>query len=162
MAKTNRISNWADPRPVRAHVQQLLDAGLIITQIETLANVPPGTVYRLMAGYKDQQKDQQLARRIHRAKAEAILAIPMNPAVWPPLKRHGTSRLAPREIAALRLVAVGRSNVDIGAKLHLSEHTVKTHIQNARDKLGARNRTHAVVRAIALGVLPLPTLEEAA
>ncbi len=61
--------------------------------------------------------------------------------------------LTPRELDVLRLVAEGLSNREIGARLHLGEATVKTHLLTAFPKLGAKSRTGAVTRARELGLL---------
>lgn len=61
--------------------------------------------------------------------------------------------LTPRELDVLRLVAEGLSNREIGARLHLGEATVKTHLLTAFPKLDAKTRTGAVTRARELGLL---------
>lgn len=61
--------------------------------------------------------------------------------------------LTDREIDVLRLAAGGYGNRDIAAMLHLAEGTVKNHVSNVLFKLGARDRTHAVLRALHLGLL---------
>ena len=50
--------------------------------------------------------------------------------------------------AILRLMADGLSNREIAERVHLSENTVKTHIQEILRKLRARNRVQAAVRAV--------------
>lgn len=57
-------------------------------------------------------------------------------------------RLTERERSILRLVAGGYSNREIGRSLHLSEGTVKNYVSGLLVKLGARDRTHAVLTAI--------------
>jgi len=52
--------------------------------------------------------------------------------------------LTPRELEILELIAAGLSNKEIGARVHVSENTVKTHSSRVFDKLGARRRTQAV------------------
>ncbi|MEJ2353283.1 MAG: LuxR C-terminal-related transcriptional regulator, partial [Anaerolineales bacterium] len=51
-------------------------------------------------------------------------------------------------------IAEGLTNPEIASKLYLSMHTVKVHTRNIYGKLGVHNRTQAVTRARALGVLP--------
>ena len=52
--------------------------------------------------------------------------------------------ITPRELQILEAIAAGLSNKEIGARLHVSENTVKTHSSRVFDKLGARRRTEAV------------------
>ena len=62
--------------------------------------------------------------------------------------------LSDREIEVLQLIAEGLTNPEVGSRLYLSLHTVKVHTRNIYGKLGAHNRTEAVTKARALGVLP--------
>lgn len=61
--------------------------------------------------------------------------------------------LTPRETDVLRLVAAGYSNREIAESLGMTEGSVKNHISNVLSKLGARDRTRAVLRAIEIGYL---------
>ncbi|CAM3455787.1 response regulator transcription factor [Occultella aeris] len=61
--------------------------------------------------------------------------------------------LTARELDVLRLTAAGYSNAEIGAALHLAAGTVKNHLSNVFAKLGVRDRTRAVLRALDLGLL---------
>lgn len=54
------------------------------------------------------------------------------------------ARLTPREHDVLRLMAVGRSNVQIGNELLITRETVKSHVARLHRKLGVANRTEAV------------------
>lgn len=55
-----------------------------------------------------------------------------------------TEALTEREVAILGLLVVGDSNRAIGARLYLTEGTVKNYVSTILDKLGAGNRTQAV------------------
>lgn len=61
--------------------------------------------------------------------------------------------LTERERDVIRLLAEGRSNSEIAAALFLGETTVKTHVSNILQKLGARDRIQAVVWAHTNGIL---------
>ena len=61
--------------------------------------------------------------------------------------------LSNREKEALKLAAAGLTSQDIADRLKLTKRTADFHIENARGKLGAENRTDAVVRAIVLGLI---------
>ncbi|MGW4523559.1 response regulator [Amycolatopsis sp. NPDC004378] len=58
-----------------------------------------------------------------------------------------SANLTEREREVLRLMAAGLSNVEIAGELYLGIQTVKTHVGNVLAKLGARDRTQAVIRA---------------
>jgi DNA-binding NarL/FixJ family response regulator len=72
------------------------------------------------------------------------------------IAEHATDdALTPREADVLRLVAKGNSNKAIGARLSLTEETVKSHIRSILAKLGANDRTHAVAIALKRGIIEL-------
>jgi len=58
-----------------------------------------------------------------------------------------------REVAILRLLAGGYSNKEIARTVHLSEGTVKNYVSEILDKLGTRDRTRAVLKAITLRII---------
>lgn len=74
----------------------------------------------------------------------------------PPADLEGpVEPLTPREVEVLQLLSQGLSNKLIGARLGISEHTAKFHVNAISGKLGAQGRTDAVVRAARLGLLLL-------
>jgi DNA-binding NarL/FixJ family response regulator len=60
-----------------------------------------------------------------------------------------------REIQVLELASTGKTNRLIGSQLSISEETVKMHMKSVLAKLGARDRTHAVVVALQRGIIEL-------
>jgi len=73
---------------------------------------------------------------------------------------HGSQRpgaaasdITPREREILSLLARGLSNVAIGQRLYISSATVKFHVGNLMQKLGARRRAEAVYAASKLGLI---------
>lgn len=65
----------------------------------------------------------------------------------------GEAALTPRELDVLRLMRDGHRNKQIADELGIAETTVNFHIKNLVGKLGANDRTHAVMIAIRRGVL---------
>lgn len=61
--------------------------------------------------------------------------------------------LSERELEVLTLLARGKANKEIARALGIAEGTVKTHTNNIYRKLDVRNRTEALVRARALGLI---------
>lgn len=61
--------------------------------------------------------------------------------------------LTRQQLRVLELIPRGLSNRDIGAELHISEHTVKTHVTQILRKLHARDRAHAAVIALREGLV---------
>jgi DNA-binding NarL/FixJ family response regulator len=64
-----------------------------------------------------------------------------------------TERLKPQEIAVLSLAARGMKNREISRRLKVTETAVKTFLNGARKKLGARDRSEAVLIGIRSGVI---------
>ncbi|MGL5858209.1 MAG: response regulator [Angustibacter sp.] len=63
--------------------------------------------------------------------------------------------LTDRETQILQLVATGMSNAEMAGHLVVSVETVRTHVSRVLAKLGARDRTQAVVIAYRTGLVPL-------
>ncbi len=63
--------------------------------------------------------------------------------------------LTSREAEVLQLIADGRTNDDIAEALGLSVKAIQAHLTNLYSKLGARNRTEAVVQAARRGLVVL-------
>lgn len=61
--------------------------------------------------------------------------------------------LTSRETEILRLMAGGHSNKEIANSLFVAEGTVKNHVSNILSKIGVRDRTRAVLKALELGLI---------
>jgi DNA-binding NarL/FixJ family response regulator len=99
---------------------------------------------------------KQSIRAVHRG--EGIIA----PAVARPLLERlrrpdsaapGQRRLSDSQLEILRLMAEGLSNKEIAGRVHLSEHTVKSHAQEIFQKLEVRNRVQAALWASRSGLI---------
>jgi DNA-binding NarL/FixJ family response regulator len=92
---------------------------------------------------------EELLRVVELAATEAAYVDPLFAST---LVRGSATRL-PRALSArereiLRLLADGKTNEKIGEALHISPHTVRTHLRRAMQKLEADNRTQAVAIAL--------------
>jgi DNA-binding NarL/FixJ family response regulator len=86
-----------------------------------------------------------LTDRIRRGFAARSPALPSEAALLDPLTA--------RELEVLRLMFGGYSNREIADACGVVEGTVKTHVSNILSKLGVRDRTRAVLRALEIGLL---------
>jgi len=106
------------------------------------------------SGYvlKSMPQDDLLAviRSVHAGKRE----VPAEVAIL--LAEHlDEEDLTTRELEVLQLIRDGFKNKQIAERLSISENTVDFHVKNIIDKLGAKDRTHAVTIATRRGLLPL-------
>jgi DNA-binding CsgD family transcriptional regulator len=83
-----------------------------------------------------------------------VLASRADPAILPRTGRGREADLSSREAEILRWMKDGKTNAQIGAIISISAKTVEYHLRNIMRKLGAPNRTAAVVIAIRRGLLP--------
>jgi len=69
--------------------------------------------------------------------------------------RRRSDDLSPREEEVLQLIADGLAPNEVAERLYISPRTVKNHLASAYAKLGARDRTDAVLRAVRRGIIRL-------
>ena len=72
-------------------------------------------------------------------------------------RRTDAAPLTPQQESLLELAAEGLTNEEIGARLHISESTVRFHLQKLKAKFDARSKTDLIARAIRAGAIsPAP------
>ena len=69
------------------------------------------------------------------------------------MRNVGYTPLTDRELDVLRLVAEGFKDAEIAKKLNISPSTVKTHVSRIIEKMNARTRTDAAVKARTAGII---------
>lgn len=82
---------------------------------------------------------------------EQVLLLDSSPA-FPSLPRHQIGTLTPRQLAVLRLLAVGKSNKEIAQDLEISPFTVRIHVSALLKALGVTSRAAAASKAVAHGM----------
>ena len=89
------------------------------------------------------------------AASVGLIAIPVEASalLGPAEPDSEIENLTPREMETLEMLAEGISNKQIAARLHISEHTAKFHVNSILGKLGAGTRTEAVMRGLRSGLL---------
>ena len=102
-----------------------------------------------------------LKEMVHTEVVRAIRTVVSGKRLMPPEVAERLSEyfpqvaLTPREVEVLSCVARGLANKEIAHKLGTANGTIKMHVQNILEKLGASDRTHAVTLAIERGILHL-------
>ncbi len=94
------------------------------------------------AYFVSQISDITAAKSAEITRLSALAALP-----------DGARAPSARELQVLQLLANGRRTSEAAETLNICEETVQTFIKRAMKKLAARNRTHAVARALELGLL---------
>jgi LuxR family maltose regulon positive regulatory protein len=98
--------------------------------------IAPDYVRRLLAAFPDAEPEKADSTQMQSPETELV------------------EPLSEREIEVLQLIAEGLTNQEVASRLFLAVSTVKVHTRNIYGKLGVTNRTQAVARARALGILP--------
>ncbi|GAA2806575.1 hypothetical protein GCM10010470_47300 [Saccharopolyspora taberi] len=103
---------------------------------------------------KDAGRDQLTSAVLAAARGETVLAPRVAARLVARMRVPTPVTLSPRETDVLQEVAAGLSNPEIGARLHITEATVKTHLLRIFAKLDVSDRTAAVVEAMERDLLP--------
>ncbi len=89
-------------------------------------------------------------RKIHSGRKHLPPEVAMNL-----VENISANALSVREVEVLTRMAEGDRNKDIGRHLSIAEETVKVHIRNIMEKLGAKDRTQAVAIGVRRGIIQL-------
>lgn len=142
-----------------AAIRELVRLGVpsrvvVLTTYDSDADVLPA-IEAGATGYllKDVPRDA-LVRAVHAAaKGDTSLAPSVASRLVDRVRTPEASLLSPRELQVLALVADGSTNREAGARLHVSEATVKTHLLSVYSKLGVGDRAAAVAEGFRRGLL---------
>jgi DNA-binding NarL/FixJ family response regulator len=125
------LSTFADDALVVAAVQHGA-CGYVVKDVDVVELVRAIRLVATNGSAFDSRSAAAMMRSIHAPAARSVLT--------------------DRELGVLRLVACGLSNRGIGARLYLSETTVKFHVRNIMRKLDATSRAEAVYKAAKSGM----------
>ena len=100
---------------------------------------------------------ETLASTLNTVARGLVVADPGLSARVPAIREQSApqAEVTPRVLQVLGLMAEGMPNKTIAARLGISEHTVKFHVNALLNKLGAHSRTEAVTRATRMGLIAL-------
>lgn len=128
-------------RALRDHIAQPLQA--LLSEVSSLraTHLPDDLIRRDLEVLED-----SVRRVLRHARTAPAPAEDLEP-------RSKRDALSIRELNVLRQVAAGLSNKQIARTLGISEKTVRNHLTRVFSKLGATNRTEAVISAIRTGLV---------
>ena len=120
------------------YIRIFVDEGIPMARLlyEALSHgVEPEYTRRLLAAFPVAESEQTTSSQLRGPESELV------------------EPLSSRELEVLQLIAEGLTNQDVATRLYISLHTVKVHTRNIFTKLAVKNRTQAVARGKALGIL---------
>src|SRR5829696_578536 len=103
----------------------------------------------------NQELALQLIQRLA-SKTSQPVESPTAPEIGDAASTSPPHKLTSRELEVLRLLAQGKTNLDIAEDLRISRATVKVHVQHIIAKLEVSDRTQAIVRAFKRGLIRPP------
>jgi DNA-binding NarL/FixJ family response regulator len=100
-------------------------------------------------------KDCSITEVVDTVRAAAAGQTALSPELASSMLAHGERVISEREEEVLQLIADGLSLPEVAARLYISTKTVRNHLASAYQKLDARDRTQAVLRAVRMGIVRL-------
>ena len=105
---------------------------------------------------KDCSVDEVVSTVRLAAAGETALTAELASSVLAEVREPDQHRLvSPREEEVLQMIADGYSTPDVAKRLFISQKTVKNHLASVYDKLDARDRTQAILRAVRMRIVKL-------
>lgn len=160
LTEDQRPISWQDPRAGKYRTEKseffqnsLRDFGMdygITIPVRDASNWKLGGTGVCFEASNDKEGDEIVARATPFVESAAML---FHSRVQEGDMMRQFFPLSVREKECLLWVAAGLTNKEIAFKLSLSDKTVELHIKNAAKRLNARNRAHAVSRALIYGVI---------
>ncbi len=160
MTEDHRPISWRDPRAKQFQTEKseffqnaMIDFGMnygITIPVRDASNWKLGGTGVCFEAGSDKEGDEIVARVTPLVESAAML---FHSRVQEGDMMRQFFPLSVREKECLHWVAAGLTNKEIAFRLSLSDKTVELHVKNAAKRLNARNRTHAVSRALIYGII---------
>jgi two-component system nitrate/nitrite response regulator NarL len=137
-----------------------LDAAAALAPVVALAADPAQAAEALRAGargalFRGAAAEAIAAAAVAAARGLVVLEPALAGGFVRPPEAAGGEPLTPREREVLALLGEGLANKAIAARLGISEHTAKFHVNAILGKLGVESRAEAIVRAARMGLVVL-------
>ncbi len=149
----------ADARAAQLRIEDVEDAEVdVVALVPSSASAGPALAAGARGLLTRETSGRALAATITAVRAGLIVVDPAFASALIPHARDDAplaEELTAREQEVLQQLSLGLANKEIAAKMHISDHTVKFHVNAIMTKLSVTSRTEAVVRAARLGLVIL-------
>ena len=141
--------------------QRVPESQVVVLTMHGETHVMSQAIQAGAVGYlvKDCSTEEVVAAVRMASSGEGALSAELATSMLAEVQRAGGAQaepaISPREEEVLQLVADGLSLPEVAAKLFISVKTVKNHLASIYQKLDARDRTQAVLRAVRMGIIRL-------
>lgn len=148
----SRLASDPDHRAIAAEGREfgIPERGLTLPVRGPLGDVG---LLSVSAGVSERDWTGMVAEALPRLQSLAVSLHDRVMGLHPLTRRLTPPTLSAREIEVLQWIAAGRSQIDVGDILSISNRTVEVHLASARRKLAALSTPQAVGRAIAMGLI---------
>jgi two-component system nitrate/nitrite response regulator NarL len=148
----------SDPTTARGHIDEMEGAeGDVVALLPSPTNASSALAAGARGLLTRETSAGALAAAVAAVRAGLIVVDPTFASTLIPTRDHAplAEELTAREQQVLQQLSEGLSNKEIAARMHISDHTVKFHVNAILAKLGVTSRTEAVVQAARRGLVIL-------